>query len=347
MSKQARIVVLTEGHTEPLRAKTATSVVRYRTGDVVALLDSTQAGKTSGELLGVGGDIPVIASLDELPNATALLMGIAPAGGKIPPAWRSVILAAIHRGMDIISGLHEFVSDDPEFQQAAEQHQVQLLDARKNNERDVADASGFREGCVRIETVGQDCSVGKMVTAIELARGLAAAGQDAKFVATGQTGIMIEGTGCPVDCVVSDFLNGAVEKLVRGSEAHDFVIIEGQGSLAHPRYSPVTLGLLHGARPQGLILCYEAARPHMHGMEHVPLKPLAELRYAYELTAGLVAPAKVIGVGVNSRRLSADAARRECDRVENELGLPACDVFRDGSEKLVQASLELRTAVVS
>ena len=346
MSDQPKIVVLTEGHTDPLKAKTATSVVRYRTSDVVALLDSTQAGKTAGELLGVGGDIPIIGSLDEMPGATALLMGIASAGGKIPTAWRPVILNAIGRGMDVISGLHEFLSDDPEFSAAAANHNVELHDVRKNNERDVADATGFREGCVRIETVGQDCSVGKMVTAIELARGLTAAGQDAAFAATGQTGIMISGAGCPVDCVVSDFLNGAVERLVRANESHDFVIIEGQGSLAQPRYSPVTLGLLHGARPQGLVLCYEAARPHTHGMEHVPLKPLAELRAGYEVAASLVAPTEVIGIGINSRRLSAEEAVQECERVESELGLPACDVYRDGPAKLVAASLKLRQSLL-
>lgn len=329
-----------------MRAKTAASVIRYRGQDVVALLDSTQAGHTSEELMGIGGAIPVISSLDEAPDANLLLIGIAPSGGKIPAAWRPIMLAAIQRGMSVSSGLHEFLCDDPEFSQAAIQHNVQLLDARKNDEHDVADATGFREGCVRIETVGQDCCVGKMVTAIELARGLTEAGHDAQFVATGQTGIMIEGAGCPVDCVVSDFLNGAVEKLVRANQEHDFVVIEGQGSLSHPRYSPVTLGLMHGARPQGLILCYEAARPHVHGMEHVPLTPLAQLRDAYELSASLVHPAKVIGIGVNSRRLSAEESQVECDRVESELGVPACDVFRDGPAKLVTAAVELRTALV-
>jgi uncharacterized NAD-dependent epimerase/dehydratase family protein len=329
-----------------MRAKTAASVIRYRGEHVIALLDSTQVGRTAQELLGIGGPIPVIGSLDAAADANLLLVGIAPAGGKIPAAWRPIILDAIQRGMSVSSGLHEFLCDDPEFSQAAVQHHVELLDARKNDEHDVADATGFRAGCVRIETVGQDCSVGKMVTAIELARGLTAAGHDAQFVATGQTGIMIEGVGCPVDCVVADFINGAVEKLVRANEHHDFVVIEGQGSLSHPRYSPVTLGLMHGARPQGLVLCYEAARPHTHGMEHVPLTPLAQLRQAYELSASLVHPAKVIGIGVNSRRLSAEDARTECARVENELDLPACDVFRDGPGKLVAAAVELRASLV-
>jgi uncharacterized NAD-dependent epimerase/dehydratase family protein len=341
-----RIIVLTEGHTKPLRAKTATSVIRYRGDDVIAVLDSTQAGKTAGELLGVGGMTPVVGSLEEAPDADTLLIGIAPSGGKIPAAWRTTIAAAISRGMQILSGLHEFLSDDAEFSQLAEKHGARLDDIRRNDERDVADGRGFREGCLRIQTIGNDCCVGKMVAAIEAARALQAAGHDAKFVATGQTGILIAGEGCPVDCVVSDFLNGAVEKLTRANEAHDILLIEGQGSLAHPRYSPVTLGLLHGARPQGLILCYEAQRPQVHGMPDVELLPLAQIKAIYEQAAALVSPTQVIAAAVNTYRLSDDESTQEIHRVEQELGIPACDVYRHGADKLTAAILALRETMM-
>jgi len=206
----------------------------------------------------------------------------------------------------------------------------------------VARGEGLRDGCLRIETVGQDCSVGKMVVAVEVARALQRRRQDAKFVATGQTGILIEGDGCPVDRVICDFLNGAVEKLVLANQQHDILVIEGQGSIAHPRYSPVTLGLLHGARPHGLILCYEAGRTHVSGMERVPLVPLAALREIYERTAAILHPARVIGIGLNGRRLSPDDAERERDRVSRELGVPVCDVLRDGPDALVDAVLDLQ-----
>src|SRR6185503_19118560 len=210
---ERRIVILTDGRTTPTSAKTASCVVRYKPEEVVALLDTTQPGKTAGELLGVGGSIPVVANLADAPSANTLLIGIAPSGGKLPPAWREILLEAIERGMNIVSGLHDFLSSDPEFAAAAAKRGVQIHDVRKNNERDVANRLNLREDCLRIHTIGQDCSVGKMLASVELAIALKKRGYDAKFVATGQTGIMIEGDGCPVDCVVSDFVNGAVEKL--------------------------------------------------------------------------------------------------------------------------------------
>ena len=337
-----RLVILTEGRTEPIAAKTAACVIRYGQDEVVALLDSTQAGKTAQELLGIGGAIPVVARLEDAPTANALLIGIAPTGGRIPPNWRPIVLQAIERGCDVISGLHDFLSDDPDFAAAAHRHHVRLVDVRKNAERDVANRQNIRAGCLRILTVGQDCSVGKMVVSVELARALRRQGHDAKFVATGQTGILIEGDGCPVDCVVSDFLNGAVEKLVLANQHHDILLVEGQGSITHPRYSPVTLGLVHGAMPHGMILCYEAGRTHVRGMDEVPLTPLAELRELYETMASVMLPSRVIGIGLNSRRLTEVDAAAERERIRGEFGLPVCDVIRDGPEELVDAILALR-----
>jgi uncharacterized NAD-dependent epimerase/dehydratase family protein len=181
-----------------------------------------------------------------------------------------------------------------------------------------------------------------MVVSVEVARGLSKRGKDCKFVATGQTGILIEGDGCPVDRVISDFLNGAVEKQILANQHHEILVLEGQGFITHPRYSPVTLGLLHGAQPHGLILCYEANRPHVMGMPGVKLKPLAELRDLYEHVAGALSPTKVIGIGLNSRLLSAEDAETERERVRKEMGLPVCDVFRHGPDELVDAVLKLQ-----
>ena len=199
-----KLVILTEGFTDPHTAKTASCLIRYKREDVVALLDSTQAGKTTDELLGVGGDLPVVSSLAEATGANTLLLGIAPPGGKIPETWRAVILEAIARGMDVTGGLHDFLTDNPEFVQAAEQHGVTLTDVRKNTEHDIARRVGVRGDCLRVLTVGHDCSIGKMVTSVELTNALQEAGEDTKFIATGQTGIMLEGDGCPIDRVIGE-----------------------------------------------------------------------------------------------------------------------------------------------
>jgi len=338
-----RIVILTDGRTNPVNAKTASCVIRYKPEEVVALLDTTQPGKTSQELLGVGGAIPVVAKLADAPAANTLLIGIAPSGGKLPPAWRAILLEAMDRGMNLVSGLHDFLSSDPEISAAAAKRGVQIHDVRKNNERDVANRQNLREDCLRIHTVGQDCSVGKMLASVEIAIALKARGHDAKFVATGQTGIMIEGDGCPVDCVVSDFVNGAVEKLVLANQHHDILLVEGQGSLSHPRYSAVTLGLLHGCVPHGLILVYEAGRNTVLGMDYVPLTPLQKIVEVNEMMARLANPsARVIGVAMNSRLLGADEAEAEREKVRRELGVPVCDVIRHGSDDMVDAILALQ-----
>src|SRR5688500_6921963 len=161
-----RIIILTEGHTEPHAGKTAASVIRYRGHEVAALLDSTQAGRTSGELLGVGS-VPIVTRLDDAPEANTLLLGIAPPGGKIPAAWRTVILDAIaRRKMDVISGLHDFVGDDPQFAAAARASGSAIHDVRKNTEKTIARRVGLRPDCLRVHAVGHDCSIGKMVVSI-------------------------------------------------------------------------------------------------------------------------------------------------------------------------------------
>jgi uncharacterized NAD-dependent epimerase/dehydratase family protein len=247
------------------------------------------------------------------------------------------VLEAIARKMTVYSGLHEFLADDPQFASAAARHGATLVDVRKNNERQVAQCGPLRGECLRIHTVGNDCSVGKMLVAIELAGALKQQGRDAHFVATGQTGILIAGSGCPVDCVVGDFISGAIEKQVRAHQHHELLVIEGQGCLAHPRYAAVTLGLLHGCRPQAMILCYEVGRRAVHGMPEVPLKSLAEIRALYETMAGLLHPSRVIGIAMNSCNVSAAEAEQQRQRVREELGLPVCDVLRHGPDDLVQA----------
>lgn len=360
-----RLAILTEGKTEPLSAKTAVSLLRYRGGEVVALIDTQTAGRTAGDLLGCGGQTPIVASLDDAGRIGGpldeLVVGVATAGGTLPPAMRGVVIEAAERGIDVTSGLHQFLTDDPEIVAAAERGGATLRDVRKNNEHQVADRKGLRAECLKIHTVGQDCSCGKMVASVEVARGLQAAGHDAKFVPTGQTGILIApginqrlemtdeeradptAGGSPIDCVLADFINGASERLIKRNQHHDILVIEGQASLVHPSYSSVTYGLLHGTLPDGLILCYEADRPHMLGRPHLPLTPLAVVKKMFEDVANLEQPCKFIGVAMNSRLLKDDAAvDAERKRVEEELGLPVCDVYREGPGVLVEAVATLK-----
>lgn len=342
-----RIVLLTDGFSTPFLAKTAISMLRYRTQDVAALIANDTQAKTTAELFGVGGDIPVVAGLEQVAQADALYIGIAPPGGHLPAAWMPIIHRAIERGMDVVSGLHDFLNDVPELVQLAAKHQTQLVDVRRNRFKATAKGISFRRECVRIHAVGHDCSIGKMVAAFELAEGLKAAGHTAKFLATGQTGIMISGEGVPIDCVVSDFVNGAAEKLVADSEDHEFVLIEGQGSLTHPAYSAVTMGLLHGCAPDGLIFVYEAGRTMVKGFDNIPIPDMKkQLQFCLD-AANFRNPCRLIAVAVNCRTLTAEQAAAEVSKAEAYFGVPACDVYRDGAGKLVQAAQSLQQSIQS
>jgi uncharacterized NAD-dependent epimerase/dehydratase family protein len=337
-----RIIILTEGHTEPHAGKTAACIIRYKGEEVVALLDATQQGKTSGDLLGVG-QVPIVGKLDDAPDANTLLLGIAPPGGKIPLPWRAIILDAIsRRKMNVVSGLHDFLNDDPEFSKAAKEAGVTLQDVRKNTEKSIARRKGLRPDCLRVHAVGHDCSIGKMVVSVEVTNGLKKRGHDAKFIATGQTGIMVEGDGLPIDCIVADFVSGAAEKMVLQHQHHEILVVEGQGSHVHPSYSGVTLSLLHGCAPHALILCYEVGRETVTGVESVKIPPLADIKRMFELMSNIHQPCKVVGIGINSRRLSAAAAAEERKRIKAEFGLPACDVIRDSPDELVEAVLNFK-----
>jgi uncharacterized NAD-dependent epimerase/dehydratase family protein len=255
--------------------------------------------------------------------------------------------------MTVVSGLHEFLADDPEFAQAAARHAAALIDLRRNDERDVAQRRGIRPQCLRIQTIANDCSSGKMVAAVEVARGLQKTGVDAAFVATGQTGMLVAGApggfplvgaghGCAIDRVIADFAAGAAEKLVLANQHHEVLVVEGQGSLFHPRYSGVTLSLLHGTMPHGLIACYEMGRTAVFDMPEMPLPSLRKLIDFYELAANLMHPCRVIGIAVNGVKFSAAEVEAECTRVEAEFHLPACDVIRHGPGKLVEVVRRMR-----
>jgi uncharacterized NAD-dependent epimerase/dehydratase family protein len=339
-----RLVILTEGNFGPHDGKTAMGVIRYGADPIAAILDSTIAGRNVREWL-PDRDIPVVATLAEalaLPEPPdTLLIGIAPTGGKLPDSWRKTILQAIDAGLDIHSGLHSFLGDDPEFSGQAAARGVQIVDYRRPPER--KETAIGRPHAPRkrvILTVGTDCAIGKMSVALELRRTAVAQGDAAVFVPTGQTGMMIDGWGVAVDRVISDFVQGTVEWMVEeGERRGDWIIVEGQGSLDHPAYSSVTLGLIHGSTPHAMVMVHKPGLA-THDFDHRPdvSFPIARLPgfiALHEQVAGLVAPSKVVGVALNTSLVpDDDAARRVIDEIAGETGLPTDDPVRFGADRL-------------
>jgi uncharacterized NAD-dependent epimerase/dehydratase family protein len=339
-----RLVILAEGEFGPHSAKTAYGVIRYGRDEVVAVIDSTRAGQSVAAYL-PGHDIPIVASLGEALALAAkpevLLIGIAPTGGKLPAAWRTTILDAIAAGLDVRSGLHTFLGDDPEFANAAAARGVRIVDYRRPPDR-LETAVGRRHGPGKrvLLTVGTDCGIGKMSVALELVAAANAAGDRAAMVPTGQTGMMIEGWGVAVDRLISDFAQGTVEWMVeQGESLADWVIVEGQGSLDHPAYSSVTLSLIHGATPQALIMVHKPGLTE-HDFDHLPEAsfPIADLRPfidLHERVAGMVAPTRVVAVALNTSLIRDEAeARRTIAAVRADTGLPADDPYRFGAASL-------------
>ncbi|HEY5436635.1 MAG TPA: DUF1611 domain-containing protein [Candidatus Limnocylindrales bacterium] len=358
-----RLVILAEGNFGYHHGKTAMGVIRFGQDKVIAVIDSTQAGRNVREWLGDSGrfDVPIVASLSEalgfVPRANALLIGIAPTGGRLPDEWRSVILSAIRSGLDILSGLHTFLGDDPEFADAARSAGVRITDYRRPPERMETSVGRRHEPGKRvILTVGTDCAIGKMAVALELRRSALVHGRSASFVPTGQTGMMIEGWGVAVDRVVSDFVQGTCEWLCEeGERRGDWVIVEGQGSLDHPAYSSVTLGLIHGFTPQAMVLVHMPGLAD-HDFEHLPdrifpMQPLPDFIRIHEEVAGLVAPSKVVAVALNTSRIPDEAeARAAIAATEAETGIPCDDPVRFGGEALwarLEAAVDALPWVVS
>ncbi len=341
-----RIAILAEGHFHWQGAKTAVGMIRYGQDQVVAVVDSTKAGQDAGQVLGngLGAGIPIVRDVSEALHyqPDTLLIGIAPIGGRLPDPWRAQVMQALEHGLDIISGLHEFLDDDHDLHAAAERNQAHIWDVRRppaDRAMLIARYTPHRPGSHTIYVAGSDCNVGKMTTALELDREAQRRGLSSGFAATGQTGIMVAGRGVPVDRLISDFTAGGVEALtLEFTQEYEWVFVEGQGSLLHPAYSPVTLGLLHGAMPDMMILCHEARRTHIKSYP-VPIPPLPRVIEIYEQAMAWLRPAPVVGIALNTYELDEASARDEIRRAEAETGLPATDCVRFGAGKLIDALL--------
>jgi D-glutamate N-acetyltransferase len=270
-------------------------------------------------------------------GARTLIVGVANRGGVINEIWLPTLLEALDRGMDLASGLHRKLADVPALADRARMLGRSLFDVRHPS-RDFAVATGARRPGKRLLAVGTDCSIGKMYTTLALEQEMRRRGMKADFRATGQTGIFIAGDGVSIDAVVADFISGAVEWLSPANDPDHWDLVEGQGSLFHPSYAGVSLGLLHGAQPDLLVMCHEPGRPHMRGLPHYRLPHLGACVEANLSAARLTNPdVKLLGFSLNTSLLDATAAERALRDVEDQFGLPVVDPLRTGVAKLVDA----------
>lgn len=337
----SRLLILADGQLGVFTAKTATSLIRYRGAEVVGVLDREHAGRTTDQVLGVPQAVPIVATVEEglALDPDTLVIGIAPQGGQLPREWREVLTACLRAGLSVHSGLHTFLSDDPELRALAGQHGGALVDYRKPPEdQPIAGMRALETRARRVLTVGTDCNVGKMAAALELVAAAKRRGVDARFAPTGQTGMMIAGHGITLDRIPGDFMAGWVERLVLEHGDSELVVVEGQGSLLHPAYSSVTLALLHGTLPDAMVLVHHAAREKIRYQE-VPLPPLRDWVRRYEDAVAPLHPGRVVAIAINPTGLTPEQARDAIRRAEDETELPTADVVAEGADRLLDAVL--------
>jgi uncharacterized NAD-dependent epimerase/dehydratase family protein len=315
---------------DPLAAKTAQGIAQWRPQWCLGQL------RLSGAKADLG--LPEMTVADAAARgARTLILGVANRGGVINEGWLPTLLEALDRGLDLASGLHRRLAEVPALAERARARGRQLFDVRHPT-RDFAVGSGARRPGKRLLAVGTDCSIGKMYTTLALEKEMRARGVKADFRATGQTGIFIAGSGVSIDAVVADFISGAVEWLAPANDPDHWDLVEGQGSLFHPSYAGVSLGLLHGAQPDFLVMCHEPGRPHMRGLPQYRLPDLEACIEANLTAARLTNPeVRLLGFSLNTSALDDGAASRALRETEARFGLPAVDPLRTGVAPLADA----------
>ena len=334
-----RVAILTHD-LFPHRAKTAIGILRYGDQEVAGIIDRTLAGTTTTAHTSLVPEVPIVASMDDIDDVDALVIGVAPIGGTFDESWRADVRTALERGCTVISGLHDFLADDEEFAALAAAGDASIDDVRRPpDDLTVSQGIANEVDATVVLTVGTDASIGKMTTSVELVAAARERGIDAALIPTGQTGIMIEGWGLPIDRVPVDFVNGAVERMIlEKGDDHELLVVEGQGSINHPAYSGLTCGILHGAQPDGLILCTAAHRDAINGYESFSIPPVADVAAIYETVADPIRPTQIVGAAVNTRYVdSQDRAAEHVEATAEALSVPATDVVKFGATPLVDA----------
>ena len=344
-----RVVLLQHGGLADLSGKTGLTLLRYRRGPVVAVVDPDQAGRSLREVSGIDRDVPVVASLAEALayGPEVAVVGLAPSGGRLPEPVRADLAVALRAGLSVASGLHSRIGDDPELASLC-RDPAWIWDLRREPEGlVVAAARAAALPCRRLLAVGSDMAVGKMSACLELAAAAERQGLAARFVGTGQAGILISGQGVALDAVRVDYAAGAVEAAVlaagKGLGADGVLLVEGQGSLAHPG-STATLPLIRGSQPTELLLVHRAGQRHIKGLPELPIPPLPELIAAVEALAALgrtdgLRP-QVKAVALNTGHLDTNAASAAIATMAADTGLPCADAVRGGAEPLLAALIQ-------
>ncbi len=339
---KSRIIIYAEGSFGRGRTKTAEGVIRYAKNPILGVVDSTLEAECVSEVIPWARKIPILRSMSEaVPlSPDIMLIGLAPRGGRLPAVWRRDIVYALEHGMNVVSGLHDFLADDPELAAAADRSRHWIWDVRRPpGEAVVGLGQAAHVSAEVVLTVGTDSALGKMSAALEVTEGLTRRGKKTLFVPTGQTGILIAGFGVSVDAVVGDFMSGVMEKLILESAAgQEYLLVEGQGSLIHPGYSGVALSLLHGTAPSQMILCHKPSRKNVRDTE-ILIPPLDVMVRMHEEITSYVRPAKVVGIALNCGDLDERTARDEIAKAEELTALPTTDCFLIGPDKLVDAVL--------
>jgi uncharacterized NAD-dependent epimerase/dehydratase family protein len=334
-----RMAIFAEGGFSPLGAKTAVCLVRYVPDEIVAVIDSVQAGSTVEQALGFGGAIPIVSSFGEALTLEPdmLVLGTAPKGGRPTGEELRAVEEAIAAGLHIVNGMHRFLETEPEFAEPAARQGVVIWDVRRPPS-DLPVSTGSRPtGLPVLMTVGSDCNTGKMTAAVEIVQALVRKGVSAGFAASGQTGIMISGRGIPIDAVTADFIGGATERLVaETAPGKRIVVVEGQGSILHPGYVGVTVGMLAGALPDGLVLCHQPSRSEIRNCG-VAIPPLPRLVDLYSNAAPGIKEFPVLCIALNTFDLEEEEARDAIASAGDETGLPATDPVRFGPDVLIEA----------
>ncbi|MEB3359394.1 MAG: DUF1611 domain-containing protein [Synechococcales bacterium] len=339
-----RLAILLHDGLTGAGGKTGISLLRYSELPIVAVIDQSSVGQSLADLVGIGRDIPIVASVaDALAfQPDVLAIGIAPSGGALPDPWKQEIQTAVAAGLSVVNGLHTPMASDPLFKIVKADQWI--WDVRR-------EPAGLTIGqgrarslpCRRVLAVGTDMSVGKMSTCLELHRVCRERGLRSRFLATGQTGLMLGEDGIPLDAVRIDFAAGAVEQLViKYGQDHDILFVEGQGSLMHPG-STATLPLIRGSQPTHLVLVHRAGQAHIRDLPDFPIPPLPEAIRVYETVAGAggaFAPVKVAAIALNTFHLPEAAAKAAIEQAHQETGLPCTDVIRFGAEAIADVLIQ-------
>ncbi len=345
LTPETRVAILLHEGIKGSHGKTGLSLLRYGEYPIVAVIDQASAGESLSDLTGIPRQVPIVDSVTAALayHPQVLAIGIAPSGGALPQPWRREVSQAVALGLSVVNGLHTPMAEDPQLQAQLQPGQW-IWDLRQEPEGlSVGTAQARTLGCRRVLAVGTDMAVGKMSTCIELHRAAQTRGLRSRFLATGQTGLMLFGDGIPLDAVRVDFASGAVEQMVmRYGLDHDILFIEGQGSLIHPS-STATLPLIRGSQPTHLILGHRAGQTHIHHLPEISIPPLPEVIQLYEAVArasSAFAPVRIAGISLNTGDLPQTEALRWIDQVSQQTGLPCTDPIRLGVDPLINGILE-------